>query len=1164
MSESASTPPQAGALLIDQRQRWKQGERVLVEEYLRDQPALSAEPGTILDLLYHEILLREERGETPHLEEYVRRFPQFPTELHLYFEVHAALEAVSATSPGISDMAPAAPHVWPTVPGYEILAVIGHGGMGVVYKARHQGLNRLVALKMIGSSWSGDPERLARFRSEAEAVARLQSPHIVQIHDIGQVAGKPYFALELIDGGSLAEHLSGAPAPQRRGAALVETVARAIHHAHERGIVHRDLKPANILLQRRPEAQRPPSQADNPGATPFPLPISDFEPKVTDFGLAKFLEDRASAAQTQSGDILGTPSYMAPEQASGISQHIGPATDIYALGAVLYEVLTGRPPFRGITSLDTLQQVRFEAPVPPRRLQPRIALDLETISLKCLEKEANKRYSTALALADDLARFLAGQPIHARPVSQGEKLWRWCGRKPLVASLLACVSVLVLLIGVGTPLAAFLWREQRDEARQKERHAASAELDAREKLRQSYLTQAVLLRSTKQSGQRFEGLELLREASSIRRSPDLRNAAIACLALPDLKIAWHRPLPEFGRERVAFDALVKRYAYLDDQRSHISVRSVADDRELVALPGPRSPAWTFTMKFSPDGRHLAAIYTFKDASPSKVLVWDLSKGAKILEQPSYEDGAGLDFSPDSSSLALVGSDGSISIFAIARGQELSRLQKSCRPHTLAFDPTGRRLAVSSMQDKVVEIRDLDKGGRVETKFAHPSGVYQSAWRGDGKLLATGCNDRNAYVWDVSANRQLASLSGHKHAVPSVAFNHTGDLLASGSWDGTTKLWDAICGVNLLTMQGVCLHFAGDDEHLAYIDGPEFGIWQVAGRRECRTLHFGRIGRPAPEVDIGGPWSVDFSSDGQLLAAAGEDGVRLWDMPAGREVAHLPTGHSKSALFLPEETSLIIAGHEGLQLWPIERDHAGHGEASLGPPVLLRAVPNSVRCRVALSQDGNKIAYLDYANKRIIVMDGKTSGKPVELKGLPRQQDIALSPTGRWAAVGNWKFIESARVWDLTSSTTTPSWQLQNLDPDTGSCSVAFSPDSQWLVTSEQDKYRFWQVGSWAPGLEIPRDRLEPTPGPLAFSRDSRMLAIARSAWTVQLIEPATGEEIATLSAPDTQIINSLGFSPDAGHLAVATNNHTIQLWDLRLIQQQLEELNLEGDLSISR
>jgi serine/threonine-protein kinase len=349
--------------------------------------------------------------------------------------------------------------------------------MGVVYKARHHGLNRLVALKMIGDNWSGDPDRLARFRSEAEAVARLQSPHIVQIHDIGEVAGHPYFALELIDGGNLAEYLSGATAPQRHGAALVETVARAIHHAHERGIVHRDLKPANILLQKRQaktivtEETKATAADTRDGASFLIVDPLAFVPKITDFGLAKFLEDRPSAAQTRSGDILGTPSYMAPEQASGVSRDIGPATDIYALGAVLYEMLTGRPPFRGVTFLETLHQLRFEAPLPPRRLQPGIALDLETICLKCLEKEPGKRYSTAVALADDLARFLAGRPIQARAVSRGEKLWRWCRRKPGFATLLAA---LVLVFLAGSFGVLWQWqraRRERDTARQENERA---------------------------------------------------------------------------------------------------------------------------------------------------------------------------------------------------------------------------------------------------------------------------------------------------------------------------------------------------------------------------------------------------------------------------------------------------------------------------------------------------------------------------------------------------------------------------------------------------------------------------------------------------------------------------------------------------------------------
>jgi WD40 repeat protein len=1063
---------------------------------------------------------------------------------------------------------------WPSIPGLELVDFLGSGGMGVVFKARQVTLGRDVAVKLLRDDYRADAGRRERFLQEARAVARLRHPHLVQLYEFGEIPGaggvtsQPYLVLEYVSEGSLADLVRGSPQPPREAARLVETLADAIHYAHQQGVVHRDLKPANILLQRAEVNGQEETKVVRGPRSARPCPLSgDLCAKVTDFGLAKLL---AGSDLTHSGDVLGTPSYMAPEQAAGKAGPITTAVDVYGLGAILYEALTGHPPFAAATAEATLRMVLEDEPVPPRRLQPTVSRDLETICLKCLRKEAGRRYATAQDLVDDLRRFLAGEPVRARPVGPAERVVVWCRRKPFQAALLTSVALLALLLAVGTPLAAFLWREQRDEARHNANLATIAEEAARDKLRQSYLDQAVLLHSTRQSGQRFQGLELLREASSIRRGPDVRNAAIACLALPDLKIAWHRPLPASSEERVAFDAFLKRYAYLDDH--HISVRSVADDRELVALLGPRSPAWTFMMTFSPDGRYFAAVFIFKDASPSKALVWDLSQGAQMLEQPSDEAGFGLDFSPDSGSIALAGNDGSIGIFAIPGGQELSRLAKTCRPRTLAFDPTGRRLAVSSMEDKVVEIRDLDKGGRVETKFPHPSGVFSSAWRGDGKLLATGCNDRNAYVWDVSANRQLAILSGHKGPVPGVAFNHAGDLLASGSWDGTTKLWDAEGAVNLLTVQGYCHHFAVDDEQLAHHVGSEFGIWQVAGRRECRTLHFGRIGGVQLEVDNGGPWSVDFSSDGQLLAAAGEDGVRLWDMPASREVAHLPTGHSESALFLPGERSLITSGRNGLQLWPIQRDQAGRGDASLGPPVLLQAGPKSASYRVALSQDGKKIAYLDHRNQQAqtIVMDAKTPENQVELNCAPRQQNIALSPTGRWAAGGNWRFTEGARVWDLTSGKTAPVWQLRNTEA--GSCRVAFSPDGQWLVTSEQDRYRFWRIGTWAPGLVIPRDRVEPSPGPLTFSSDGRMLAIARSGWTVQVIELATEGETGALSArglgifsaPDLQMINSLCFSPDAGQLAVATNNHTIQLWDLRLIRRQLEEMNLVLEVPMSR
>jgi serine/threonine protein kinase len=418
--------------------RIKAGEAARVEIYFGRYPWLTHNIATVLGLLEAEYELRQccEAGVTS--DEYARRFPAYVGELRRRLAGAATLDHRQA-HPSMT----ASGRNLPVVPGYDILEEIGRGGMGVVYRARQVSLRRIVALKMVLTGFQADQKDLSRFRAEATALARLQHPNIVQIYDVGEGAGRPYFVFEFVAGGSLAQYLGGKPQPVRPAAELVETLARAVQVAHANGVIHRDLKPANILLK-----------GESGGTSSVSAPLASLVPKITDFGLAKSMAPDGEVPDqhgpTITGELLGTPSYMAPEQAMMRHQPVGPATDVYALGAILYELLTGRPPFTGDSALTTVLQVLHKEPVSVTSLQPNVPRDLETICLKCLRKEPRQRYGSALELADDLQRFLNDEPVWARPVGTAEKVSRWVRRHPapailLAAGLLAPVVALIIL-----------------------------------------------------------------------------------------------------------------------------------------------------------------------------------------------------------------------------------------------------------------------------------------------------------------------------------------------------------------------------------------------------------------------------------------------------------------------------------------------------------------------------------------------------------------------------------------------------------------------------------------------------------------------------------------------------------------------------------------------
>ena len=441
--------------LAEQRRDWTAGKRTPAAEWLRGYPALASDPALAAELVYHQFTLREELGEAPDWADFLRQFSQHADLLRLLRQADQVVE--QALAPATPAPPPAA-----LLRDYELLEEVGRGGMGVVFKARQRNLDRIVALKMIRAGECPGEEERQRFDREARVVARLQHPHIVQVHEAGQADGQPFLALEFVEGQSLARRLGGTPLPSRQAASLIAVLAGAMHYAHGQGIVHRDLKPSNVLLAGAPET--PPERC---------------VPKVTDFGLAKRLD---VGGDTRSGAIVGTPSYMAPEQALGETAAIGPWTDVYGLGALLYELLTGRPPFRAEAALQTLRQVVEAEPARPRLLNPAVPRDLETVCLKCLEKEPHRRYPSAAALADDLGRWLRSEPVQARPLGSLGRAWRWCRRNPVPAVLTAAV-VLALLGGLASTRYQLRQAEAaRHGAETAQREAEASDVQAQELL----------------------------------------------------------------------------------------------------------------------------------------------------------------------------------------------------------------------------------------------------------------------------------------------------------------------------------------------------------------------------------------------------------------------------------------------------------------------------------------------------------------------------------------------------------------------------------------------------------------------------------------------------------------------------------------------------------
>jgi len=880
---------------------------------------------------------------------------------------------------------------------YELFEEIARGGMGVVYKARQVSLNRVVALKMILAGQLASEADVRRFHLEAEAAANLDHPGIVPIYEVGQHEGQHYFSMGFVEGESLAQKVAGGPLPAREAAELVKQVAESVHYAHERGVIHRDLKPANVLL-------------DLQG-----------RPRITDFGLAKTIQN--DRGLTATGQVMGTPSYMPPEQASGQTEHIGPPADVYALGAILYCLLTGRPPFQASSPMDTLLQVLELEPVPPRQLNLSVPRDLETIALKCLQKESRRRYSSARELADDLDRYLTGRPILARPVGPAERLVRWCRRNPWLAGANIAATAATVTLAIGATFAAWTFRGQRDQIERQSQRTSEALGDAqreraaaRERLWESLTAQG---RAERLAGSRWAAIQALGDAAKMKSSEDLRQETIQAIAAPGVRLEREIPFGQAYVFRFSSDGTLLAVAGTHhgdsrdrSDRSQIIVYRVNDGHEADRIELGTSDLFSADLAFRPGSTMLA----FSDGRQGLRLrntaqnkdVGSIPRVGPLIAGDSF-----LFFSPDGARLVIRADR-----LRVMNAETLHEEQSRPAAEMLSFLSNDELLFQEGRQLKGWDVRT----GHETFSFTIPDGRYLPYRETIGAVasLAQETPTPTITLWDVRSGKELARIEDVVAARYPLRLTAPGHLLAFDvrSRPGEILLYDLVRRAPRGRLDGVVSR-SGDPE-----------------RRSSLSPN-GRLLAAYARPDDGSPstihvWDVE---TGQKIATLRDCGNPIWS-PDGR---HLVT---RAAGTISDANGFVGSPEALVKIWEVAAPTPTYRQD--------RAIP-----AISSSPDGRRLAVDDQLWEVVL------GPEPAGLKPLPLPLPVdfvAFTGSGAlYAAPRNTfpgmpvmeRFDQPTSIWQLEPrrrELALPSLEhLDEVDYRNVSLLTAFSPDGRFAA-----------------------------------------------------------------------------------------------------------------------